>query len=382
MKLAMISKLFPNATHPLVGQFNLQLANALSRQTALEVIAPVPGLPGCGAVPERTDRNGFGVRQPRFFAVPLLNRAIAGHSLARCLRRLPLDADALLATFAWPDGYAAVQLGIPTVVKIGGSDIDLLPRSGLRRAQTIIALQRCRHAYVVASHLRDKIANLGVAKEKVAVIHNGIDPAVFHPRDQREARHALGLPQTGEIILYVGWIESDKGVEYLLRAHAALKSQSLLVLIGNSDDPGFRRQMETLVRSLGTAARCQLIQAQPHAQIATWLSAADIFAFPSLHEGCPNVVLEALACGLPMVATNVGGIPEITPHAPWCELVPPRDAPALTFGLQRLLATSWPRQQIAQSSQRTWDDVARDVLQVIQSVTTTESVTGFVKNSR
>ena len=382
MKLAMLSRLFPNAVRPMFGQFNLQLAHALKRQTALEVIAPVPWLPAYSAIPEYTAINALGVRHPRFLAIPLLNRVIAGYTMNRCLQGLDLQADAMLATFAWPDGYAAVQLGIPTVIKIGGSDIDLLPQSGLRRTQTILALQQCQQAYVVASHLREKITELGIPKEKVAVIHNGIDPAAFYYRDLPEARHALSLPVSERIILYVGWIEHDKGVEYLLRAHAALRPQPLLILIGNTDNPKFKRQMEHLAISLGTAARCHFVNAQPHAQIATWMCAADVFAFPSLHEGCPNVVLEALACGLPMVATNVGGIPEITPHAPWCELVPPRDPATLTFSLQRLLTASWPRKQIAQDSKRTWDDVAKDVLQVIQSQAIQESVTGCVNSCK
>jgi glycosyltransferase involved in cell wall biosynthesis len=227
----------------------------------------------------------------------------------------------------------------------------------------LLALQCCRRIYVVAQSLHEKVVALGLPAEKIAVIQNGVDPALFQPRDQTAARRELGLSETEKILLSVGWIEPDKGVEYLLRAHTAMTERPLLVLVGEAP-PGCGR-FEKQMRALGIADRCRFVGAQPHQKIATWMNAADVFAFPSLHEGCPNVVLEALACGLPMVATNVGGIPEIAPRAPWCELVPPRDAGALAAALARVLAGKWDRREIACASQRTWDDVAREVHQLI-----------------
>lgn len=183
MKSVMISRLFPSASAPTFGLFNLELARALARRCSLEVIAPVPNVAGNPA-----ELRGVRVRYPRFYSVPLLNRAMVGHSMARTLRRLRLQADVILATFAWPDGFAAVQTGLPVVIKCGGSDIDLLPASGPRRAQTLFALQRCRHIYVVAAHLRDQVVRLGVPSEKISIIRNGVDTSLFRPRDQATAR--------------------------------------------------------------------------------------------------------------------------------------------------------------------------------------------------
>lgn len=374
MNLLMLSRLFPNATAPTFGQFNLQLAQALRAYGPTKVISPLPAWPPKQQVPDRTDFDGLQTRYPRYFAVPLLNRLIAGQSVFRACRREHVSADILLSVFAWPDGYAAVRLGqdlhLPVIVNVIGSDIDLLPSHGVRRRQTLFALQHCQHIYSVTNHLRDRVIRLGIPARKISVIHNGIDPTLFYPRDQRVARQELGLTANRRIITYVGWIEPDKGIEYLLRAHAALHEQPLLALVGEPPPRCgmFAKQMHALAETLGIADRCRFIGAQPHAQIATWMNAADVFAFPSLHEGCPNVVLEALACGLPMVATNVGGIPEITPRAPWCELIPPRNATALEAALDRLLAGSWDRQQIAHANRRTWDDVARNVYGICQSV--------------
>lgn len=350
----MISRLYPTSADPQFGRFNYQLAEALRKRCRLTVVAPTPHRLPAG--------DDYGARHPRYFSIPFVNRLMAGHTVRHCLRGL--TGDVALATFAWPDGFAATQLDLPVVIKAGGSDIDALPAAGVRRRQTLAALRACRKIYVVASHLRDTMVRMGIASEKISVIHNGIDPGKFRVFDRQQARRQLSLPDNGKIILYVGWIETDKGIEYLLRGFARLAGTTL-VLVGRGVDEG---AMQELARELGIAARCRFVGAQPHDTIPIWMNAADVLAFPSLHEGCPNVVLEALACGLPVAATNVGGIPEITPQAPWCRLVPPRDAAALADALTQLLALDYRRDEIAQTSRRTWDDVAGDVYNLLTHV--------------
>jgi glycosyltransferase involved in cell wall biosynthesis len=363
----MITRLFPNREETINGRFNLQLGRALHTYCDVEVIAPVPSFPPRRQVPLYEHFDKISVLHPRYFAVPWLNRVIAGRSLLGALKHYRLNADVLLASFAWPDGFAVVRMGqalrIPVIVQVLGSDIDLLPKSGLRRIETIFALHNCQQIYAVSGSLRDRIISLGISPKKITVIHNGVDPALFHPRDRAASRRELGLPEDGRVVLYVGWINQDKGVKYLLEAVASMDTKPILVLAGPDLLKG---QMQKYARSLGIAQQCRFAGSQPHEMIGRWMGAADVFALPSLHEGCPNVILEALASGVSVVTTNVGGIPELLSmlNMPWCDMVPPRNVPALAAALERALRAHWTQKEIQVSCSRTWDDVAREVHQL------------------
>lgn len=371
-RVLLLSRLYPTPMDQTNGCFNEELALSLQHQCDVEVVAPVSSVIKESPFDADTKSSVVPVRYPAYWGIRGLNRITAGFSLLNATRRLPVRADVLLASSVWPDGYAVARLGqrllIPAIIQVIGSDIDLLPQSGLRRIQTLWALHQCQHVYSVSGRLRDKMVELGIPSNKITVIYNGIDPKKFHVGNQTEARRQLGLPLDRKIILFVGRIGHHKGVDTLLQAVARLSGNPLLVMIGNDVSDG---QMQAMARSLGIMASCQFIATQPHPAICAWMNAADLFAFPSLHEGCPNVILEALACGLPVVATDVGGIPEIVAPLlmPWTALVPPDHPELLASALEKMLAQKWSRQSISSARPRTWDNVGQDVYQLIQSVT-------------
>jgi glycosyltransferase involved in cell wall biosynthesis len=211
------------------------------------------------------------------------------------------------------------------------------------------------------------IADYGADPARCHAIANGFDTAVFHPRDRTAARATLGLDDGDRVILYVGRFVEAKGLRELVTAFGALLARDprrRLVLLG---DGVMRAALEQLLHDSGLAARTTLPGACEPGGVAQWLAACDVLTLPSWSEGYPNVVVEAVACGRPVVATDVGGTREIL-DADNGILVPPRDALALERGLEDALTRTWDAVAMAARMRRGWDDVARETLAVCESV--------------
>jgi glycosyltransferase involved in cell wall biosynthesis len=198
------------------------------------------------------------------------------------------------------------------------------------------ALPRAARVIAVSKPLAEQARALGVAPDRIDVIRNGIDRTTFRPRDRAQARASLGLDGDGAMVLYVGHVTREKGAHDLVRAVAQggprLRAAHLVVV---GDGAGFEEVRE-LAAELGI--RASFMGARPHDEVATWLGACDVLALPSWNEGMPNVVLEALASGRPVVASRVGGIPDVIDSDSSGRLVPPRDPVALAGALESVLA--------------------------------------------
>jgi glycosyltransferase involved in cell wall biosynthesis len=236
-------------------------------------------------------------------------------------------------------------LGLPSVVKVHGSDVNLVAKLPAVRRQLELILPRATRTVAVSRPLGEELARLGVARERIAVVPNGVDATLFHPRDRAEARRQLGLPVAGRVIVYVGRLVRDKGVLDLLEAFAPLARRSpatTLVLVG---DGAARADCAAAAERIGPAVR--LPGARPLAEVPAWLAAADLFVLPSWNEGTPNVLLEALACGRRAVATRVGGIPDVMTSSQLGEMVEARDVAGLTVALERQLAADYSPSEVA-----------------------------------
>jgi teichuronic acid biosynthesis glycosyltransferase TuaC len=191
----------------------------------------------------------------------------------------------------------------------------------------------------VSAPLRDAAVELGASSSRVDVVPNGIDRARFRPQDRAAARHALGLPIDGVIVLYIGNIERHKGSLDLVRAFAVLaqwRKNASLLMVG---DGAAKTDCQKLAIELGVDV--SFVGARPHDEIPQWIAACDVFALPSWNEGTPNVVLEALACGRRVVATAVGGTPDVITSETLGILVPPRDPQALAIAIERALSLAY-----------------------------------------
>jgi teichuronic acid biosynthesis glycosyltransferase TuaC len=366
MRVLAITKIFPNAAEPLSAPFNRQQFAALAKHCDLEVMATIPWFPGAGlvarwssagklaAVPRRDRIAGIDVRHTRTLFVPRLAHVAWGPlyaaSIAPSLHRYRGKVDVVLGSWAYPDGFAAViaarLLGVPAVVKLHGSDINVIAKLPGPRQLTAWALAHAARVVAVSRALADEVVALGVTRDRVSIVMNGVDGALFHPRDRAAARTELGLPP-GPLALYVGNLKSDKGVLDLAAAWpkvAQAVPDASLAIVG--DGPA-RGQLEAQL-----PPRATLYGPQPLSQIPLWMAACDVLVLPSHAEGTPNVVLEALASGRRVVASSVGGIPALITAEALGALVPPRNPDALAEALTLALRTPYDPAQVAELGAR------------------------------
>jgi glycosyltransferase involved in cell wall biosynthesis len=292
--------------------------------------------------------------------VGLMSASLAPSLLRR--RRLGRRYDVVLGAYAFPDGCAAVLLAKamrrPVVVKCHGSDLNRVPQQPVLRAELQAILPRADRVVVVSQKLGDTAAALGVGRDKIDLVYNGIDRARFFVRGRGAAaagaRAKLGLPSPAPIVLYVGSLETHKGAQDLLDAAAAvakLRPEVRFVFVG--DGP-----LATAVARAG--GNVIPVGRRSHAEVAEYMAACDLLCLPSWDEGMPNVVREAHASGRPVVATEVGGIPEAVHHPDLGVLVPPKDPARLVEGLLEALdrAPPEPERVAALADVPTWPESA------------------------
>jgi len=354
VRLLAYTMLFPNGRQPHHGVFvRERLWRYRERHGAqLAVVAPVPRWRRAFAgVPSREDDGDVPVRHPRFWSLPGpldLGRAAlmaAGSRAALIDEARRLQPDVLDAHYAWPDGVAASRLvdglsaalgrRVPLVVTARGTDLNLSARSPRVARELRAGLARADHVVCVAEALRREALALGLPPDKVSTLRNGVDGRRFTPGDRAAARAATGLPADRPVLLCVGHLVQRKGqhllLEALARAHPAGR-RPLLALVGSGpDEAALRAQAGRLALS----GDVRFVGAVHPERLPDWYRAADALVLPSLREGWPNVVLEALACGTPVLATAVWGTPEILSGCR-AGLAVPATVAGLADGLRRL----------------------------------------------
>lgn len=383
MRVVVLTRLFPNPVEPLWSPFNQQQFTALARLCDVEVLGVIPWFPGAGAfrrwsaagrlaaVPATETVNGLTISHPRYLMAPKLPAASAAlyalSLLGAAWRRR--RADILLGAWAYPDGAATVLLAealrLPSVIKVHGSDVNIVAQLPSVRRQLTALLPRATRTVAVSRPLGESLASLGVARDRIAIVPNGVDGTLFHPRDRGAARDELGLPRAGRVVVYVGRLVRDKGVLELLEAFATLAPRHpelSLLLVG---DGAAKEECAAAAARIGPQAR--LVGARPLAEVPRWLAASDLFVLPSWNEGTPNVLLEALACGRRAVATRVGGIPDVMTSPALGEMVEPKDAPSLAAAIERQLAVDYDPAVVAATGARGgWADSAARLHAVLE----------------
>ena len=375
-----VTTFFPHAADPQRAVFVLNLARALRRHGELEVVSPVPHAPLLARLARWRhlgwrfpdgETDGLRVLRPRYLALPglqVLSGLTYALALWRRLRRSGARREGwvLHAHCAYPDGVgvalAASWLGLPHVVTAHGSDINVYAGKALLRPQIRWALRRARALIAVSGPLRERLAWLA-SPSPPPLAHipcAGFDPRLFADEPREEARRAVGLPPQGRAVLFVGNLAPVKGADVLLDAwqrlagSGALGAEDRLVVVGDGEE-----RARLAARAAGLGPGVLFTGAVPFAQVPRWMGAADLLCVPSRSEGTPNVVVEALAAGRPVVAARVGGVPELVRDGENGLLVPPDDAPALARALGSALARSWdPAALRASVAHLTWERLA------------------------
>jgi teichuronic acid biosynthesis glycosyltransferase TuaC len=368
MRLAYISSYFPIKEQPHRGQSAFQTLLRMQDRVQIEAFCPLATYPRW-AQPHnypytRTDLSwqppgGLRAHYIEYPALPVVGRAWNGLVCARAIARqvAAFTPDVILNYWLYPEGWAAMHvgraLGVPVILGSIGSDLNRIP-DRITGWWTQRALAGSSLVVTVSEHLRRRAIALGVPEGRARCVVNGVDTAIFHEADRTEARRELGLEPDARIVLYVGWIAPTKGLRELAAAFGALAPRhprQQMLLIGEGT---LRAELEQI------GARFRLLGRRDSSEIARWMAAADLFCLPSWSEGCPNVVVEALACGRPVVSTAVGGIPELVDSPVKGTLVAPHDIDALTRALEDALARPWDEAAIARAARRDWSDCARE----------------------
>jgi glycosyltransferase involved in cell wall biosynthesis len=238
--------------------------------------------------------------------------------------------------------------------------MNVLAQNAALQPQIRDALAEASSVIALSGALRDRVAALGISTERIIVQRNGVDGARFTLRDRKDARAQLGIARERHLLCFVGNLVPEKGPDVLVEALAhvdpAVLSTLDVVLIG---DGPLRRDLEARAERLGVRPRLSFPGRCPPEQVARWLSASDGLCLPSRREGCPNVVLEALASGRPVVAAAVGGVPELLTDQNGI-MVAPEDPHALARGIERLFRREWnPSDLRASVGSLTWESSGR-----------------------
>ncbi len=294
--------------------------------------------------------DGIPVLYPRKLTLPgarlghrnsdAMSFAISG-PLRRIRRRWAFDV--IHAHMVVPDGWAAArigaELGVPVVATAHRADVLDVPAQGPRSRERVVeAIEDIGQICSVSQAIAEAANALATPRRPIQIVPNGADTRIFVARSQADARAHLGLPDDGPIVSFVGKLVPRKGVDTLIEAMGILGRRPggapLLVAAGVGE---LREGLEARARELGVGDRVRFPGKVPHDDVGWWMSAGDVFVLPSLSEGLPTVVCEAMNCGRPVVATAVDGTPEIVRDGETGILIPTGDAPALAAALARVL---------------------------------------------
>lgn len=376
IKTLLFSSLYPSAVRPIHGIFVETRLRELIKtgQVQTTVVAPVPWFPFKGqrfgeyglfaTTPKFEHRNGLDVYHPRYFLPPKVGMNIAPHTMA--MATLPVikkliaegfDFDLIDAHYYYPDGVAAgfiaKVLGKPFVVTARGTDLNLIPQHAYPRKLILQTAAQAHASIGVCQALMDSLKALGADAAKLHILRNGVDLQRFEPEPRQAARQRLGLPLQEKLLLSVGHLIERKGHHIAIDALPLLPPDVRLLIVGSGPD---RAALQKRAEKHGMAERVQFVGVVPQADLKWWYSAADALALCSSREGWANVLLEAMACGTPVIATNIWGTPDVVSTPDAGVLMASRTGQGLTEAWRTLCAHYPNRERVrAHAETFSWD---------------------------
>ncbi len=393
IRTLLFSSLYPSAERPLHGIFVETRLRELLKTGAVHtrVVAPVPwffsgdkrwGEWGAMArTPRRETRHGIEVLHPRYPVVPKVGMTVAPLLLALSARQAiaqvrdeGFDFDLIDAHYYYPDGVAAAMLarhfGKPFCVTARGTDLNLIPQHRLPKAMMQWTAGRAKASIGVCAALIDVLRQWGVDASALRVMRNGVDLQRFSPMPQEAARSRLGLTAATPLLLSVGHLIERKGHHIAIQALAELRHQhptAQLLIAGEGTE---RPALEKLINDLQLTSHVRLLGNVPNAELVSWYSAADVLILASSREGWANVLLEAMACGTPVVATDIWGTPEVVANEVVGRLVAQRTGPAFAAAIHALLAQQPDRAAVRRYAEGfSWDETSQRQLELFAQMT-------------
>jgi teichuronic acid biosynthesis glycosyltransferase TuaC len=382
LQIAIATHFFPSSSQPHRGMPIYEISKALAKIADVRVLCVDSVYPRNKLLRPRTFVSrtaepsytvpGVNVEYLGYAALPVVSRSLNGYNCGRALIARLRDSlpDVIIGYNVYPEGFGALaagrELGIPVVVGALGSDV-LADRDYLVTRLTARTIKNASLVLTVSDQLRNAAIHFGVSPEKCITIRNGCDFSIFKPSSREAARMELNVAPRAELAAFVGRLVPLKGLREFFEAAALLSASRPDLRIVCIGEGPLENELACRAAQPDLKGRVEFVRSATPAQIARWIAASNALCLPSYSEGCPNVVIEALSCGRPVVASNVGGIPELVDSN--CGiLVPPRDANQLANGILRALDYPWDHNQITAASRRSWDDVARETSEACHSV--------------
>jgi glycosyltransferase involved in cell wall biosynthesis len=384
-KIVLVTNLFPTPYDMERGVFTLQIALRLKELSDMIVVCPMPYFPawknlkrfsqwyGFSQVPENYSVQGITVLSPKYFMLPKVSE-----DFQATLMFLPLLAtlskikrtrgiDVANAHWLYPDGvatsWACKKIGTPLVLTALGCDVNVYGERRGTRKKIQDAVRNSSAITAVSNDLKGKIESWQCSHSTPVTIPNGVDLNLFALLDKAKSRRALSLPEDLRLILFVGRLSEEKGFDYLIDAARILSYRQgirdfLVLVVGDGPLGEFYRGRVEAERLSGLF---QFQGNQRHDAIPLWMGASDLLCLPSLREGCPNVVMEALSSGRPVVASRVGGVPDIVHDGKEGFLSATANAESLSSCLEKALAFHWDAEKLRASVMHaSWDKVAEE----------------------
>ena len=380
-KLLIITNLYPTPWDHFRGTFNFQQFNYLANHMDVRIIVPISWKDRFhNRHKQQAELSPHPLQDkaiyPWYWYTPGIFRGSYGRTLwaslqIQCHKWIKdFNPDYLLSSWAYPEGVAgthiAKKLGIPAFVKVHGSDINITGQHPAVKRQIEAWGKQVSGVASVSRDLKNKLLKLGVPEPKVRVIYNGVDHHRFYSSPGSLARKALKIDDA-PFLLYVGDLKKRKGCMDLLEAFLRLEKRHPDLKLYIAGGGAMQETLRQRIQQTNMQNRVILLGKVQHSTLNQWYNAASVMCLPSYHEGVPNVLLEAMACGTPVVATNIGGIPEVVKDD--CGiLIPPANVKLLEQALEKALTHNWNHKLILEHTQKfSWKENIRQMLDMFHN---------------
>jgi glycosyltransferase involved in cell wall biosynthesis len=388
-KLLIFTSLFPSQQRPNAGIFIRERMFRVGQQIPITVVSPVPWFPldsiirywkpGFRPKPNyKEEQNGVTIHFPRFFSIPVFFKTCDGFFMALgslpTLIKLRGQFNIIDAHFAYPDGYAATLLGkwlkVPVTITLRGTEVPLSKMPG-RKSRMLAALKAATRIFSVSDSLKQHVGSLGAETDKIRVVGNGVDVTKFYPLDKKSARAKLNILDSARVLISVGGLVDRKGFHRVIDVLPDLvaKYPTLIYLIVGGDSPegNIRLRLEDQIKTLKLEQHVRFLGAYPSEELKTPLSASDLFVLATANEGWANVFLEAMACGLPVITTDVGGNQEVVKNNNLGRIVPFGDSTLLLEAIEQSLEKDWDTARIIQYAlDNSWETRVKVLIEEFQ----------------
>jgi glycosyltransferase involved in cell wall biosynthesis len=378
MRIASVSVDYPSPWNLHGGLFIQRRLAALASLEDVTVVQPVPWFPFLKPWPGdrpsiREDQTYPRVLHRRMFYLPRIMKGLDGRWVKRAVLAALAEIeqeygiDLIDAHFGYPEGAgcvrAALALERPVFITMRGLERPVLTHRW-RGRQLLWALAQCTGIIAVAESLKTLAVERGIAPEKIEVIPNAVDRQIFRLGEKDEARRALGIRQSEQLVVSVGMLVEGKGHHHLVEAIARLRTKyprlKLTIIGGPAHEPSYPELLRRKIDERNVQGTVRLLGARPPGVVAKWLQAADVFALSTYDEGCCNAILEAMACGLPVVTTPAGDNAVLVAPPSRGFIVPTGWSDALCEALGTALQMAWDHESIAgYGADYSWEEAAR-----------------------